>query len=122
MQHELAILEGDPADDPADSNETMDESDEPLEADMGVQMGCFEGGPEPGPPARKARYIKIPCMAISELDLPASYDHIRDTCTYTTAYPLTRRWSVVCNLLNSGRPRSRAKARQATQALCLKRV
>ena len=53
MQHELAVLEGDPAGDPAESNETMDESDEPLEVDMGVQMGCFEEGPAPGPPSRK---------------------------------------------------------------------
>ena len=54
MQHELALLDEDPADDPAESNETMDESDEPLEVDMGVQMGCFEEAPEPGPPSRKA--------------------------------------------------------------------
>ena len=54
MQHELAVLEGDPAGDPAESNETMDESDEPLEVDMGVQMGCFEESPAPGPHPRKA--------------------------------------------------------------------
>ena len=59
---------GDPAGDPAESNETMDESDEPLEVDMGVQMGCFEEGPETGPPARKARHMDFPLVAISVLN------------------------------------------------------
>ena len=57
MQHKLAALEGDPAGDPTGSNETMYESNKPLEVDMGVQFGCFEEGPEPGPPSKEVGHM-----------------------------------------------------------------